>query len=60
MAAKRKPDPPTQAGRSLAFMLGADDLKTPEQRKEFVEGVTDELFEQVQAERKRQGLPPLE
>jgi uncharacterized protein YkwD len=46
--------------RELAFLKSAASLKTPEQRKAFVDDVTSRLLAEVQAERKRQGLPPLE
>lgn len=45
--------------RELAFLKTGASLKTKEQQKAFVDGVTDQLLVEVQAERKRMGLPPL-
>ena len=45
--------------RELAFLKTGASLKTKEQQKAFVDGVTDQIMVAVQAARKRQGLPPL-
>jgi hypothetical protein len=45
--------------RELVRLVGPEGLKTEEQRKAFAEGIADDLLPLVQAERKRQGLPPL-
>jgi len=54
MATKKK-----QPERSLTSLMGPDDLNTPEKRKKYAATLTDEVVELVQAERKKQGLPPL-
>jgi hypothetical protein len=43
----------------LTSLVGPGDLDTPEKRKAYAGTLTDELLVLVQAERKRQGLPPL-
>jgi len=68
MAAKKKAkapeaasaEPAAQGSRDLVFLLGADDLKTQEQRDEFVDGLADAMVDAVQEWRKSEGLPPLE
>jgi hypothetical protein len=60
MANAAKPDEkPKENKRELVRLVGADGLKTQEQRDDFVSGLADEVMAAVQAERKRQGLPPL-
>jgi hypothetical protein len=43
----------------LTSLVGADDLKTAEQRTAYGDEVTDEIVALVQAERARMGLPRL-
>ena len=51
---KKKP-----AGRALTSLMGPKDLETSEKRKKYAAELTDEVVDLVQAERKKQGLPPL-
>jgi hypothetical protein len=51
----------SRVGRVLVTpLMGARDLETPEQRKAVAGDLADIVVEAVQAERRRQGLPPLE
>jgi hypothetical protein len=49
----------SKSSRQLTRLVGSDDLKTAEQRETFAAELADEVVAAVQAERKRQGLPPL-
>jgi hypothetical protein len=52
-------DAPAPHARALTSLMGAEDLKTVEQREGYGAKLTDEIVALVQAERKRQGLDPL-
>jgi hypothetical protein len=45
--------------RELMFLLGPEDLATPEQREGFADGIADFVVDAVNAELARQGKPPL-
>jgi hypothetical protein len=50
---------PAKGAKVLTSLVGADDLKTAEQRTAYGDEVTDEIVALVQAERARMGLPRL-
>jgi hypothetical protein len=54
-----EPEPEPGPSRELTSLVGPADLDTPEKRKAYAGTLTDEILDLVQAERKRQGLPPL-
>lgn len=53
------PDEKPTPSRELAFVVHPDDVKTEADEDAFADEIADGIVKMVDAERQRQGLPPL-